>query len=158
MVASGFLLRYQLQENDRNHALKINGLEASNNPTLQVPEGLHFDHSTGRQRHLVAICPDPRTSGRAVHARPPCPVTGASFGSNSAFQPRLEPVQHFALNPSDAVWAQLYPFGELACLLQPRDMLRRIQNKLLDLALRKNPHHDVSIVEEHRDAPGYDNT
>jgi len=37
-------------------------------------------------------------------------------------------------------------------------MLWRVQNQLLELALRKNPHHDLSIVEEHRDAQGYDNT
>jgi hypothetical protein len=35
-------------------------------------------------------------------------------------------------------------------------VLRRVEDQLLELALLKNPHHDVSTNEEHRDAAGYD--
>ena len=66
----------------------------------------------------------------------------------------LQPVQHFVLNPSHPVWAKLDPLGELPGPLQVRDVLWRVQNQLLQLTLRNDPHHDVSMIEEHRDALG----
>jgi hypothetical protein len=84
---------------------------------------------------------------RAVHARPPAPLTGVPDRSVSGLQALLKPIQHFVLNPSHPARAKLYPLWELAGLLQARDVLRRIQDQLLDLALRQNPHHDVSLKE-----------
>ena len=62
------------------------------------------------------------------------PVSGVSFGFSAALQPFLKPVQDFVLNPSHSVRAKLYPLGEMTCLFQPRDVLRRVEDQLLELA------------------------
>lgn len=74
--------------------------------------------------------------------------------SVTRFDAYLKPLQHFGLNPSDPVLAQLYPLGELACRFQARDVLGRVQDQLLHLTLAQQSHHDTPHVEEHRDAPG----
>ena len=87
----------------------------------------------------------------------PCSLSGVSVRVFSAVQPLLEPIQHFGLNPSHSVRADLYPLREHPGLLQSGHVLWRVQDHLLELALRKYPHHDASVSEEHRDAQGYDN-
>lgn len=76
----------------------------------------------------------------------------------SAIQSCLKPIQYLRLDPPHSVGAKHHPFWELAGLLQSRDVLRRVQNELLHLPLRKYPHHDVSMTREHRDALGFDYT
>lgn len=87
----------------------------------------------------------------------PCSLSGVSVRVFSAVQPLLEPIQHFGLNPSHSVGADLYPLREHPGLFQSGHVLWRVQDHLLELALRKYPHHDASVSEEHRDAQGYDN-
>jgi len=54
----------------------------------------------------------------------------------SILDPFLEPVQHFFLNPSHPVGTKLYPLGEFAGRLETCDVLRRIENHLLQLPFR----------------------
>ena len=49
--------------------------------------------------------------------------SGVSVWFFSLRQAFLKPVQHFTLNPAHPVRAQRYPLGELACLLQPSNVL-----------------------------------
>ena len=66
----------------------------------------------------------------------------------------LEPLQNFILDPSDPVLAQHYPLGELAGGFQARNVLGRIKDQLLHLALAQHfSHHETPHIEEHRDAP-----
>jgi hypothetical protein len=65
----------------------------------------------------------------------PCSFAGVSSGAFAANDPLLQPVQHFGLNPSDAVGPEVDPLGECSGLFQPRDMLGRVQDQLLELAL-----------------------
>ena len=71
----------------------------------------------------------------------------------SAIYPLLEPVQYLMLNPAYSVSTQLYPLGKLTGCFEPGHMLRRVENKILELSLRKYPHHKNSRIGEHRDAP-----
>ena len=102
----------------------------------------------------------PKLSGdQVVHTRSPVlPHRECRSGRFSAIQPFLKPVQHFFLYPSHSVGAQNDPSWEFSGLLQTCNVLRRVQNQLLQLALRQDPHRDLSMVGEHRDAQGYDNT
>jgi hypothetical protein len=62
----------------------------------------------------------------------------------AAFDPLLQPVQHFLLDPSDPALAKLYPLGERPGRLKTGDMLRGVKNKLLELTLRQYPHRGIS--------------
>jgi hypothetical protein len=54
----------------------------------------------------------------------------------SALDALLQPVQHFLLDPPNPALAELYPLWERSCRLKTGNMLRGIQNKLLELTLR----------------------
>ena len=82
-----------------------------------------------------------------MHARSPRSFSGVSVRFISTGNPLLEPVQHFILNPSHPIGAKLYPLGELAGCLQPCDVLWRVQDKLLQLPFRQNPHREDSQIE-----------
>ena len=88
----------------------------------------------------------------------PAPLRGVPGRVFAAFDALLKPVHHLAFNPSHPVRADLNRLRELPGLFQARDMLGRVQDRILALTLRQYPHHDVSLSEEHRDAQGYDNT
>jgi hypothetical protein len=53
----------------------------------------------------------------------------------------LEPIQYFNfnfnfnLNPSDPARSELYPLGEFPSQFKSRNVLRRVQNQLLDSTL-----------------------
>lgn len=81
------------------------------------------------------------------------PSSGAVKGLISAFDPLLKPIQYLLLNPSHPALAELYPLGERPCRLKSGDVLRGVENKLLELTLRQYPHRGTSSLEEHRDAP-----
>ncbi len=81
------------------------------------------------------------------------PSSGAVKGLISAFDPLVKPVQYLLLNPSHPALAELYPLRERPCRLKSGDMLRGVENKLLELTLRQYPHRGTSSLEEHRDAP-----
>lgn len=70
--------------------------------------------------------------------------SGVSVRRFSAVDPLAEPVEHLGLNPTHSAWADLYPPRERPGLFQSGDVLRRVQDQLLELTLRKYPHHDVS--------------
>jgi len=120
-------------------------------------------HSAGKadrttEEYTAALLqPKKWAAGLCTPGRP-APFRERRLGCFAAVQPTLKPIQHLGLNPSHSVRAKLYPLGEFTGLFQPRDVLRRVEDQLLELALWKNPHHDVSTNEEHRDAPGYDDT
>lgn len=67
---------------------------------------------------------------------PPAPLGGVSSGLISTVDALPEPIQHLALNPADPVGAKPYPPGELARRLQACDVLRRVQDQILDLPFR----------------------
>ena len=48
----------------------------------------------------------------------------------------FEPIEHFAFKPSDPVRAELYSLWKLPGFLQSCDVLRRVQDKLLQLTFR----------------------
>ncbi len=73
--------------------------------------------------------------GRVVHARPPGSLFRSVGRFFAAVQPLPEPIQHFLLNPPHSVRADLDPLRELAGLFQPCDVLRGVQDHLLELAL-----------------------
>ncbi len=87
-----------------------------------------------------------------MHTRSPRSFSGVSARFISTGYSLLEPVQNLVLNPSHPVGAKLYPLGELAGRFQPCNVLWRIKNQLLQLPFRQYPHHDLSMIEEHRDA------
>lgn len=82
----------------------------------------------------------------------PAPAWEASLGHISAVQPFLKPNQYFIFHPSNPIGPKSNPFREFSGLFQACDVLRRVQNQLLQLALRQDPHRDLSMFEEHRDA------
>lgn len=76
-----------------------------------------------------------RNGWPGLQSRPPAPSEGVSARRFAAIQPFLEPIQDFGLNPPHPGGAKVYPLGELPGLLQSCDVLRRIQDKLLELTL-----------------------
>lgn len=62
-----------------------------------------------------------KTGDRAVHARPPCSLSGVSGRYFATIQPLLQPVQHLILNPTHPVGAELYPQWELPDLFEACD-------------------------------------
>jgi hypothetical protein len=62
----------------------------------------------------------------------------------SAIDALAEPIQHFLLYPAHPALAEAYPFRERSCLLKTGNMLRAVQNKLLELTLRQYPHRGIS--------------
>ena len=73
--------------------------------------------------------------------------SGVSVRFISTGDSLLKPIQHFILNPSHSVGAKLYPLGELAGCFQPCDVLWRVQDELLQLPFRQNPHREDSQIE-----------
>lgn len=65
-------------------------------------------------------------TGAAVVGSPTAPLLGQEcrLGLISTSDPLAKPVDHLLLNPSHSASAKLYPLGELARFLQPRDVLR----------------------------------
>jgi hypothetical protein len=64
-------------------------------------------------------------------------------------EPLVDPCLDLSLHPRDPILAQPYPFRELACLLEPRDVLRRVWNA--EHAL--NSRFETSRFCDMRDAP-----
>ena len=100
-------------------------------PTVKVQCKLSWRQTTW----MVAECVQISWLTELCTPGHPAPAWGVSLGRFSAFQPFLEPAQHFVLNPPHPVRAKLYPLGELTGSFQAGDVLWRVQNQLLQLAL-----------------------
>lgn len=101
---------------------------SATNLGIQYPHGYpHIFSSTAdymRHKKVAGLC----TPGHQLLFR-------SADRFFSAVQSQLEPVQYFTLNPSHSIGAELYPYREFPGRLQPRDVLRRVENQLLELAL-----------------------
>ena len=70
------------------------------------------------------------------------PGVRSASGSVAQLEPRFQPVLDLALDVAHSarsVGAQPYPFGELACMLEPVNVSVAIKDELSDLFLRKQP-------------------
>src|ERR1700753_2379285 len=74
-------------------------------------------------------------SGRS-RTRPARAPSSGALCLIAALDALVKPVQHFLLDPSDPALAELYPLGERSGRLKTGDVLRAVQNKLPELALR----------------------
>lgn len=110
-------------------------------------------HAIWRTQRMTASRRTCKTlDGREGTCLPVHAPTWGVLGYVSAVQPILKPVQDFVLNPANPVRAQDYPSREFPCLFKAGNVLWRIQDQHSQLTLRKYPHHDLSMNEEHRDA------
>src|SRR5690606_11416385 len=77
-----------------------------------------------------------KLGGSDGHPIRPAPCQECRSGLISTSDPLPKPIHHLLLNPSHSACAQLYPLGELAGFLQPCDVLRRVEDELLQLPFR----------------------
>jgi len=105
---------------------------------------LHGDTVSLRVSPSVSPTISNKKEGGAFAPRPIAPSSGALCHLISAINTLLKPVQHFLLDPPHSALAELYPFRKSSCRLKAGYMLRGVENKLLELALRQYPHRGIS--------------
>lgn len=116
-----FVMSLNVGETTHDYATEIVGLE---------PKTVHAEIRFKVKKQLCRSSVRPNTGSTGKFEA----IDQVVILWSASLETFLQPVQNFLLDPTYSVWTKLDTLRKLVCLLQPRDVLRRIKNKLFELA------------------------